>query len=385
MNKKILITIIIVLVLIAASVILVFGYYFIQNQKKINVEDFVRSYLTKTQNFDGLDGQINGIKIKIDYSEGFAKNLWTVGLFMKEKTRDFGNHMLKEANNLKKLNVSNTLADLNKYLDEEIKIIKEQQSNIHQSISDIKIKTLEKNDISAKIQANYSRYVKDFNGEQKTKEELVYVLNFINGDWKIIDLIDKDGVWSKTMDYVKEKEDFIISLNAEESKFNQMIFNSRSLIGKIIAEENYKEPKISRSVIWQETFETGSQWTGKNSQIILQDSSNAVIRITSSPNSEGYIFKRITIPKDAYYMTYEIKNEKAALGNFLTVTFNNEIISYEALAKVDNEMRKSLDIFVGDGAGKTDDLLFTVNQVGDKESSVLIDNIIFYKITSTLP
>ena len=210
-------------------------------------------------------------------------------------------------------------------------------------------------------------------------------VDFFNGDWKIIDLIDKDGVWSKTMDYVKEKEDFIISLNAEESKFNQMIFNSRSLIGKIIAEENYKEPKISRSVIWQETFETGSQWTGKNSQIILQDSSNAVIRITSSPNSEGYIFKRITIPKDAYYMTYEIKNEKAALGNFLTVTFNNEIISYEALAKVDNEMRKSLDIFVGDGAGKTDDLLFTVNQVGDKESSVLIDNIIFYKITSTLP
>jgi len=142
----------------------------------------------------------------------------------------------------------------------------------------------------------------------------------------------------------------------------------------------YNEDLTNLVPIWQETFETGSQWSGKNSQVIMQNPNNAAVRITGAPKSDGYLYKTITIPTDAYYMTYYIKNEKAVKQSFVTVSFGNELLSYRILGEVCDKMETSEQIYIGDKAGKTDVLTFELAQVGNEEPSVLIYNITFYKI-----
>jgi hypothetical protein len=136
----------------------------------------------------------------------------------------------------------------------------------------------------------------------------------------------------------------------------------------------------NRETIWQETFETGNEWSGTNSNIQLLTSGNAAARITGAPKSDGYLFRKMTIPAGTQYMTYDIKDEKVTKQSFLTVSFGKEIMDHHSLAVVDDGFAKSNEVFFGDKAGQTDDLLFAVNQVGDELPSVLIDNITFYRL-----
>jgi hypothetical protein len=341
-------------------------------------ENVVKDYILKTQNFDGEVGRIEGIKTKIIFSSGFFKDLWENELFIQEKTLEFGNLMLKAADELKKTNIS---AENNEFLDNQIKTIKQQQIDMHQSVSNLRIETLENDGTSAKVQANYIRSAKDSIGHQDINEEMVYVLNLIGENWKIVDLIDKDGAWSTTMDYKKERGEFMAQLNEKEANFNKLISDTKAL-SKTVADNNAnnENKQVSLSVIWQENFETGSNWNGQRADIIMLNPGNAVVRITGAPKTDGYLFKTITVPKDAYYMTYEIKNEKAVQQSFLTVSFGSEIMDYHRLGISDNVIKTGNQIFFGDKAGKTDILTFELAQVGDESPSVLIDNIKFYKI-----
>jgi len=360
----------------------VFLYFYIKDRqensldKNLQTEEIVRDYIVKSQNFDGLVGRIEGIKTKISFSSAFFKDLWENELFIQEKTLGFGNFMIDVANQLRKLDIS---AGDSKYFDDQIKIIEEQKTNIHQSVSNLQVKTLENDGSSAKIQVNYLRSVKDFSGEQKVNEQLVYILSLIDGDWKIIDLIGKDGAWSETMDYKKEREDFMSLLNEQKAKFNALILQTNILNNEVSNNKaTNKQEKLS--LVWQETFESGSNWSGQNSDVIMISPDNAAVRMSAPREKDAYLFKSITVPPDAYYMTYDIKNEKLVTQSFFTVSFGGENMDYYRLNTVDKDMKTNNQIFFGDKAGQTDILTFELAQVGNEDPSVVIDNIKFYKI-----
>lgn len=199
-----------------------------QYQGKV-VEDIVREYLTTTQNFDGLDVQIEVIKRKISYSDGFFKEALEVTLFVKEETLSFGNLTIATAEELKKEDISD---DFNKSLDEEIATIKEYSTNTHQKISGIKVKALKVTSSSAEVQASYIIDTEDFKGEVQKDAETIFILSYIDKSWKIVDSRKEEGLSSEIVDITKMRKEFVAS-----SKEQKRIFYSTGIGSALIWDE----------------------------------------------------------------------------------------------------------------------------------------------------
>lgn len=122
-------------------------------------------------------------------------------------------------------------------------------------------------------------------------------------------------------------------------------------------------------------FETGTNWLGQHAEMFMRDVGNFAAKIF--PGSDGYLWKDVSVPADAYYLTFDLKIETPGAGDFLTATLGNEIIFYKALNAADSDLWTVDPIFIGDFAGQTDTLLFTLNHVGDGTPSILLDNITF--------
>ena len=351
------------------------------DMKGVSTENVVKEYLVKTQNFDGLDGQVASAKSKIKFSDGFFKDLWEAQLFVEQNTLDFLNYKLKEIDSLKKLNSSSQYID---YLDKKATEIKDQISDIHQKINQVSVKTLQNDSKSAKIQVTYEIDNKNNTGEQKTNQQGVYLLNNINGTWKIIDFTDSEGAWSKTMDYNKMKQDFITSNDQEKKGFDLAASMMKSDIKQNMQIEFLDVGSGGlQTVVWQADFSSGTIWNGNNANTFLLNQSTAVARITtSSEKPDGYLWREINIPEDSYYMSYEFKNENNATESFLTVDLGNEVINYQNLSKAYTDFKKIDEIFVGDFAGKSETLTFELHKVGSQPPSVLIKSM---KINKNLP
>lgn len=380
--KKLLLIVIFTIIIFLISGLTI-GLYFWQKQN--TPENVIKNYLTKTQKFDGLDEQITAIKVKVNFSEGFFKNLWETQLFMTEKNITFLNRELDQIGNLKKLNLSQEYI---KYLNKKIENIIDKKTNLHQDINNVSIKTLEKDKNTAKVEVTYEIENKSRNSEQKISQSGIYLLNRFQRQWKIVDFTDKDGVWSKNIDNNKIKSDFINSLDVKEKMFDQSVSMMNSKIKQNMEIEVIDEQLGALgNVVWKEDFTSGQNWTGKDSQtsIILVDSSNAVARITGKPNSDGFLYKRIAVPYNTYYMSFEYKNETNSADSFLTLATDKQVLDYQPINKTTDKMEKSNEIFIGDYEGKQILLLFTVNVVGKQNPSVLIDNIKFYENLPSLP
>jgi hypothetical protein len=98
------------------------------------------------------------------------------------------------------------------------------------------------------------------------------------------------------------------------------------------------------------------------------------------PHSDAYLYRDISIANDASYLTFDLKVETPDARDFLTVSLGDEIIYYKALNTADSDFWTVDPIFIGDFAGKTDTLLFTLNQVGTGTPSILLDNITFLAV-----
>jgi len=124
-----------------------------------------------------------------------------------------------------------------------------------------------------------------------------------------------------------------------------------------------------------EGFENGSTWLGQHAQIFMRDVGKFAAMITSG--SDGYIYSTVSVPTSASYLTFDLKVDTPCSGDFLTVTLADQIIYYQALGTADSDFHTVSPIFVGNFAGQTTTLLFTLNHVGGGEPSILLDNITF--------
>ena len=157
--------------------------------------------------------------------------------------------------------------------------------------------------------------------------------------------------------------------NYTEQGFDSKVFGTSSLT------QQAAQSLVERTV---DTFETGTNWLGQHVEMFMRDVGNFAAKITSG--SDGYLWQDVSVPGDAYYLTFDLKIETPDAGDFLTVTLGDELIFYKALNAADSDFWTVDPIFIGDFAGQTDTLLFTLNHVGTGTPSLLLDNITFLSV-----
>ena len=157
-----------------------------------------------------------------------------------------------------------------------------------------------------------------------------------------------------------------IAGNYIEQGYNSKVFGTASVTQQTIT---------SLEKLTVDTFEDATSWFGQHVQIFLRDVGNAAAKITSG--SDGYLYRDVQIPNDASFLTFDLGVENACTGDFLTVTLADRFLFYKSLDTVDAGFVTVDPIFIGDFAGQTNTLLFTLNHVGDGTPSVLLDNITF--------
>ena len=138
-------------------------------------------------------------------------------------------------------------------------------------------------------------------------------------------------------------------------------------------------------------FEDGTNWLGQQAQVFMRDAGNAAVGIFGGNGSQlqggirpadgsggnGYLYRDVSIPQNASYLTYDLMVRTPSAGDFLTVSLGSEVIDYQPLDTADTSFRTVDPIFVGDYAGQTETLLFTLNHVGTGTPLILLDNITF--------
>ena len=136
---------------------------------------------------------------------------------------------------------------------------------------------------------------------------------------------------------------------------------------------------VTLKKLWWDGFDTGSDairnWLGQHAEIFMRDAGNFAARLTSG--TDGFLYRDMSVPSDASYLTFDLKVEMPDAGDFLTATLGNEILYYKSLNTADSDFCAVAPIFVGDFAGQTKTLLFTLNHVGNGTPSILLDNITF--------
>jgi hypothetical protein len=125
-------------------------------------------------------------------------------------------------------------------------------------------------------------------------------------------------------------------------------------------------------------FNDGSVWSGQHAVPTLQPDGHYSMRLFE--NSDGYLFKTIEIPDDAYYMTFDFKIENAGDGDYLSTSFESSLLGLLDLSTAGTDFTTTDPMFVGNLDGQTGMLLFALNSQGSVNASLLLDNITFYSV-----
>ena len=129
----------------------------------------------------------------------------------------------------------------------------------------------------------------------------------------------------------------------------------------------------------QMNFYSGEEYQGLHAATINDAVRSYVANLWG--NSDGYLFKTITIPSDAIVMTFDMKVVTVFSGDYITLCFGDKVIFCEDITDVDSNFVTTLPIPIPSLAGQTDTLLFTLHHDTDTPgSSVLLDNITFSAI-----
>jgi uncharacterized repeat protein (TIGR03803 family) len=126
----------------------------------------------------------------------------------------------------------------------------------------------------------------------------------------------------------------------------------------------------------QMNFSSGEEYQGTHAATVTDPVRSYVANLWG--NSDGYLFKTITIPADAIVMTFDMKVVTVVSGDYITLSFGDKVLFCEDITDVDSNFVTTLPIPIPDLAGQTDTLLFTLHHDTDTPgSSVLLDNITF--------
>ena len=154
--------------------------------------------------------------------------------------------------------------------------------------------------------------------------------------------------------------------NYTEQGLNSHVFGTTSATQQQVA---------TLANVMVEDFKDGTNWLGQHASILLKDAEHAVAQITSG--SDGYLYRTITIPPNASYLTYDLNVETPVAGDFLTVSFDNDVVDYEALNAASSGSFTVNPIYIGDYAGQTITLTFALNHVGAGTAAIDIANVTF--------
>jgi len=426
MNKRNLAIIVVIIssVIILATIVLLWRYNFVQNQKKLTSEEM--SKVVSCNNLSSTGAPLFCIEnLAMEYKkDAFCDQLWSSGnnnifqgnvpfikahcLGMVKESLGFFGPIKRDANFCKKTSTM----DL---------ICKNQPANLqgecYNQLPDLKDGCLDgvaianldidlcrqvqgtcigwiairKADVNiCKISSNHQLQNECFYRVAVTSKNSSYCNLIENDNFQKNVCITDVAIFSNNRiicnGLVKEgakNEDAIYRIRTSicfEATVHSSMFQASSWLSQYPFDISPSVDRKNSTSVWEETFETGSDWNGNGSQILTDKSANAYVSIYAKANLDSYLWKQITIPKDALYMTYEIKNEKSAPLSVFSVMFGKDILSYYgSLAKIDDGFKKSSQIFLGDNAGKTDHLTFQLSRHLEESPTVFIDNIIFYK------
>jgi hypothetical protein len=129
--------------------------------------------------------------------------------------------------------------------------------------------------------------------------------------------------------------------------------------------------------ISEDTFETGSIWAGQNVNPIGTIDGYAMYL---HEGSDSFLFKEMTLSSDAQVLTFDFQVHQSGDGDYFTVSFENEVLFFDDLSLSGTELETVLPIFIGDFAGQTGTLLFTIHSTGTANASALIDNVAIYGV-----
>jgi hypothetical protein len=133
-------------------------------------------------------------------------------------------------------------------------------------------------------------------------------------------------------------------------------------------------PKLT--TVKQMNFYSGDEYQGTHASTITDPVRSYVANLWG--DSDGYLFKTISIPSNATVMTFDMKVQTVFSGDYITLSFGDKVLFYEDITGVDSNFVTTLPIPIPDLAGHTDTLLFTLHHDTDTPgSSVLLDNITF--------
>ncbi len=121
-----------------------------------------------------------------------------------------------------------------------------------------------------------------------------------------------------------------------------------------------------------EDFDHGGNWNGQNAQGFSQASGFAM---KISGGTGGNLFKQVTIPEGAQFITFDFNVDGAGAGDYMTLSFGGQILGFEMIDMVTGGFIASDPIYVGDLNGQTDTLLFALNSQSTPDGSILLDNI----------
>jgi autotransporter-associated beta strand protein len=168
----------------------------------------------------------------------------------------------------------------------------------------------------------------------------------------------------------------ILSPNASSftpGNFAETALGSHSFTSLAPQPEPFPTPLTPVSV---ENFKDGTNLQGQHASVVVQDAQHAFAQITSG--SDGYLYSAITVPPNVSYLTYDLNVESPLAGDFLTVSFNDDVIDYEALNAATGGFFTVSPIYIGDYAGQTETMTFALNHVGTGTATVDITNVTFY-------
>lgn len=122
-----------------------------------------------------------------------------------------------------------------------------------------------------------------------------------------------------------------------------------------------------------------TQWSTIDTQI---SGSQADLKEASS----AYLWKDVTIPAEAIFLTFDFIWINIGDGDYLTLNFGDRLLfSFLGLATSGSELLNSGLIDISQFAGSNDQILFTLNSVGQANGEVTVDNLRFFTLAVPEP
>jgi murein DD-endopeptidase MepM/ murein hydrolase activator NlpD len=162
-----------------------------------------------------------------------------------------------------------------------------------------------------------------------------------------------------------------IAQDRTEQGANTGVFDTASILEQVKLAQQYTTKQMN--------FYQGEEYQGTHAATITDLVRSFVANLWG--NSDGYLFKTITIPANATVMTFDMKVVTVVNGDYITLSFGDKVLFCEDITGVDSNFVTTLPIPIPDIAGLTDTLLFTLHHDANTPgSSVLLDNITFSAI-----